>query len=446
MSGFGILVLLCLIFSLPFIFRNPFIGLLLVLAVQPISPIIALPAGLTAGRIAGAFTIASWVAYISTNVDSAQRFQQSQMKWWIFLFPLTCLLGTSIGLLENGWVNGVGKTLNVFLLASMALIIENQVTTPKRFSTLIAIVVVSSLIAVLFPLAFHFGIDLYTPIGADLELVLMGAEGRAAGLAGNTNGLGIGAAMGIFGIIIAIAGSRDLKPLLLLAFAGAACLGGLLLSGSRTNVIAVFVCLVVYFAGTVMGTPRNRIIGTVGLFLLLSAVPLVWLITPEGIQGRLNMVGSNVDSNTNERLDFTSQQRANAIRGLEQRPIFGAGLVNFQNAGLDSQNAHDTVSILIGETGLSGIVAFLTTAFLGYLGLIQILKTALAINDERVFGLAIGLLASFTGVLVAGLGGYIVFYERWFWLVLGMTPTLWFFLGREQERFYEYYTIPDDDF
>ena len=431
MNYFALVLASLIVLSTPWIVSRPFIGLLLVIIVNPFEALFELPAGLTLGRIAGVITVAIWFHHLSVDANAAARWRRSSIRSTIWMFPAVCLLSGVFNLDSAQGIDPILKSMSVILLAFMALMIENQVTTPGRMYALMVSIVVSSLFAVMFPLAYHFGYDLYGLVGYDIEDAYH-AE-RARGLLNNANSLGILSAFGIFALFTAI-GARP-KPLVttIYVFCGLAMLGGLVLSGSRTNLIAATACAGLFCLLRLMGPAKGRGLAVMGALVLVIAFPSWMAIAPERVQKRLVVVGQNVEDSTIERLNYTALQRQTAFKLFSDYPIVGVGLVNFQTVAKSRHGAHDTVSSLVGETGMLGVISFCILAISCVARLAKHALPKLSGLNSITYGYAVGLLAGFLAALLAGFGGYIVFYQRWFWIAIGLSSAL-FELTRHTNR------------
>ena len=99
--------------------------------------------------------------------------------------------------------------------------------------------------------------------------------------------------------------------------------------------------------------------------------------------------------------------------------------MNFKATGLHNHNAHDSVSALLAETGVLGTLSFLILISSCFSRLVKVLPDWRFSGRLEVYGYSAGLLASLVAILVAGLGGYVVFYQRWFWIVIGLSGVMY---------------------
>ncbi len=423
MNNISILLVVLIIASTPWIIKRPFMGLLMVIVINPFEGLFPLPAGLSLGRIAGLITVGSWMRLVSVDVETYQRWTRSRIKTWIWAFPLACLCGAILNFESGADVSALVKPSSVFLLVFMALMVESQITDYDRFSKLMMAVVVSSLILSLFPLAYHFGYDLYSFVGYKVEDSFGGSD-RVTGLKDNSNGLGLACSFGVFAIVTAVSGSPKPVSSAIYVACGLIMFGGLILSGSRTHLIAVFTCIGTFCFLRVFGPSRGRWYALTGAIIIALSFPLTLSIAPEKVQQRFVMFGSGVEKSTYNRLNFTGIQRKEAFEMLYDNPVFGVGLANFKNVSKGKYGAHDSVSALVGETGVVGIVTFLLIAITSAYRLLQIIVWPHRSSHLSAYGYAVGLLAGLLAAGLAGFGGYIIFYQRWFWIVVGLSGAL----------------------
>ena len=420
---FNLLFALFLLFTIYSASRNPFYGLLVMIGINPIESLLPFVGIISLGRIVAVICVISWLLYLLKHQDNRKRLLRSRLNMVIWVFPLVCL----IGVVFNGNVSGEGYTFvfKVFLLAFMSIMIENLIDCERKIYQLIFVIAVSSLIASIFPVASFYDIDLYTPFGLNGNERNVG--GRSAGLTNNANALGVATSMGLFSILIlSIIKSKIWLKILINSF-GFIMIIALFLSGSRTHIIAVFICAIILILLLSMSQNSN-FSNTILILMILSISSFfVYQSVPEHIKKRLILTGKEVDASTYSRADFSRDQKIKAINIFYSHPLFGVGLDGFK--GVKDKNnqgfaPHDTVSLLIGETGLLGILSFLWLSVTCWIWLYRSMIIAKKINLP-LYHYIIGFMSSYVTIFIIGWGGYGVLYERWFWVIVGVSPIIY---------------------
>ena len=403
------------------ILKNPFFGLLLMIAVNPVEALIPLPVGYSAGRITGALVAAGWFVHLLRNPLARQRLARSKLVRCIWAFPLVCAIGVAIGGGSSVVsAKGVDSLVKLLLLVTLALMIENMVDSPDRMKRMMLVLVLSSLVAVIFPFAYSLGVDLYSPLGIDYMAVNEGE--RAGGLSGDANSLGVTACAGLFALIIHLNAKRKMFSSALLIGIAVVIISGLILSGNRTHFVGFIVFMVVFSGLRLLGPAKGLSYSILFAMVLILLVPWAYRRAPERIQERLIVVGPNVNKYTEGRADLIEEQRELAIQLLKENPLFGVGLRGFESRF--AIMAHDSVSAILGETGLFGLISISWLLVLCVYWLVCASKLFLRIGNLELYYYGVGFMASIVATLVAGLGGYLFFSSRWFWFALGMSAVI----------------------
>jgi O-antigen ligase len=204
------------------------------------------------------------------------------------------------------------------------------------------------------------------------------------------------------------------------------CFIALVLSGSRTHFIALLAFLGILCLLRIWGPSRGLLKSALGLIVASAILVGAFLAGPEYARNRLLMKHSSRNT-AEERLAFADTQRALALNFAVQRPLFGIGLGQFvehPTTGSYYADAHDTVSVLLGETGFLGTLTFLPILFFALFQSARwmVRHSRLKNMDDYYFGLV--MLAILGSMILAGLGGYVIVYQRLFWLVVGLSATL----------------------
>ena len=402
------------------VIKRPFFGLLLMLFVNPLEALFKLPTGLTAGRIVAAMAFLGWFVHLQRNSEARGRLRNSKLIRIVWTFPLVCIVGVMLSETTAGSIECYSAAITVILLSLLALMIENLVDSKKKINQLMLVVALSCTVTAIFPLAYFFNIDLYAPLTINAAETFSG--GRASGLTNNPNALGISASMGLFALIVlSSVERRKLATLTFLAMA-LVMIGSLVLSGSRTHFVVFFVCILVFGGLRFLGPRKGRLPSLITALALLAMVPFAYQRAPENLQERFIVVGIGVRSDTLDRADFTRNQRLQAVDTLLDHPLLGLGLQGFQvrekNVGV-----HDTFSAVVGETGLLGVLTISLLVFTCWRWLYYGIRNGKKCNLFLYYYSA-GFMASFVSMLVASIGGYILFYERWFWITVGISAVI----------------------
>ncbi len=395
--------------------KNPFFGLLMMIAINSIEGLVKLPGDLSLSRIVGLISVLAWIIYLNNDKPALKRLVRSKLIRIIWAFPVCCFLGVVFSWTNTN--NDYSSVIKVFLLAIMSIMIENLVYNKKRIYDIVLVFGLSALIASIFPLAISFGLDLYSFFGLSPDDAIKG--GRTAGLTNNANSLGIALSTGLFSLLIlTVINSRIVIKILILLFAFAI-INALMLTGSRTHFIASILNSILFLILFFMGPVKRIGFIIIMVPLLFTFMFLAYQSLPEDIQKRFILIGSNVNNETYERADFADNQRALALKVLFDKPIFGVGLSNFNRIS-EGHGTHDSISSLLGETGFIGVLSFSLLAVSSFQGLYRSLIYFKKYNFE-IFNYIIGFMSSYITMFIVGWGGYIIFYQRWFWITVGFS-------------------------
>lgn len=252
-----------------------------------------------------------------------------------------------------------------------------------------------------------FGLGVVISVAAGLAGVGGTNWGRAEGLSTQPNLFGVTCAIG-FGVWLALAGRRHR----LIGLVGAGiCLVGVLISGSRSALIGVVACWVVYLVISRDRRIRFRTLLLAGVVAVLLGSGTVHLPATSALN-RLLTPDSDVSAG------LASQGRASArdesITEIHKYPITGHGFSDERVAQIGThlptiQRAHSIVLAIWESAGLVGLVGLFLLSR-------QTWRVALAARGDRF---AAGLIASFVGFLAFDLISDQL-WERFIWLALAM--------------------------
>ncbi len=427
------MLILAVVFGLPlvvFVLRkmimNPIWGVALVFFVNPIGPLLPDLGGLTIGRIVGILTMLIWLGHLVVNKRRFQKLARSRLLRNVWPFLAAIFMSALYWYPVNSGELALAGAFTFLLMGVLALMTENLIQEKKDIRILAFAMAIASCIACIPAFFFTFGIDLYTFFGAEAPTDLTAESARASTIGGNPNSLGIVARNGVFaGILLFISRSEKQNNLLTWVFLSV-CLVGLVLSGSRTNFygVAIVLFFLAFFGFRKLkaGFRKKLVLLSLG-FMVLSIGAFQFV--PDQVKARLFM-GKGGDEyiaeRASSRLDYTQNQQIQAIGFLDDYPLFGVGLnrTREESGGL---GAHDTVSVIVGETGLLGFFTFTWLIVWGLLRSYKCIHLVLEPNIKLGLSLLFGMLVSF---LVMGTGGGLIMPDdRTFWVVLGLIYPLW---------------------
>lgn len=415
------LLLPFIIFLIYRVLKDPLWGILLVLVLRPIEPLLGLES-VQVGRLMGLLTFLIWFIYLSNMKGAFKRLRNSELlKYMIPLF-LFLFLGTLSWVSSDGGDLALDGFLNIFLLGLLALMLENVVTSKSRLSILLFVFSLSGAIASLPAAAFMVGFDLYSVLGleaptaSDDEIELI----RAGTVGGGANTLGNLARTGVWTSLILLLIDRR-QWVFIVSFLVVSMLG-LMLSASRTNFYGILIALIIFLGFIVFYARINlaRVTVAFGVFIVMGY--FVYSIAPKGTQNRLvNTEGSEyADERLNSRNDFRKNQQDEALELFIRYPLTGSGLYRSRIELNKSLAFHDTFSVVVGETGLFGMI----TSVLLLLGALYRIYQELRSRKNSVkvkiyFSAFFAVLVSLN--VMGFFGGLIFLFDRSFWIFLGVT-------------------------
>ena len=435
MNAFLILILVFLgLFGLYKMVQNPLWGIALVFLVNPFEAFFPNLGSFTVGRILGLLTMLIWVIYLGNHKKFAQKLAASKLLKYLLIFLIPVFLSGIVWSFEIDGNLAISSAFTFILLGILALMLENIIVTKSQLRTVAFAMAIASSFASIPAILYFVGIDLYTPLGADAPTDLSEETLRATTLGGNPNSLGIVARNGVFAAImlITLVKSKFLRlsvwTMLLVCFAG------MLLSGSRTNFYGTVILLTFIF-----GFGAFRYMKRKGQVIALATGVLVvgyisFQLVPEPVKARL-LLGrgdQRIAERTNERYEFTQGQQVQSVEFLKSYPLFGVGLNRTYYESGYVLGAHDTVSAIVGETGILGTLGFLILLIWTFRTLFKALRRTRDMNSRIQISQLMGMMAA---MLVMGIfGGLIMPYDRTFWMTLGLVYPIILMSRREVQK------------
>ena len=404
------------------IFKDPTWGIVGVFTALPLEPFMPQFGGITLGRLIGVLAILSWFFNYYKFEKYRLSIKNSPIVNRVAFFGIAIVVSSSFWLFELGGETAMANDITVLLLCLFAIMVQSIVTSNTQVAKIGFGLVFASSIACIPGFLFTYGYDVYSFFGAEAPKDLTEESLRATNIGGSANELGIIARNGIYGGLIFLLFNKNKKVQIVNLVLLFICLAGLFLSGSRTNFfgvgILVAVALIVMLI-KLKGNLTKFILPTIIGAVLLS---FVWSLAPALIKERLFLGQKNerIAERVKDRQQFVVDQRQQSLDYLFEYPFTGIGL-NRTNQMTGGYGAHDSFSVIVGETGLIGIFAFL---FLTVFSMFFIIKQILYQQDvSKIVPLGF-LLGSFLSVIIMGVGvGLVLIYDRTFYLTIGLiTP------------------------
>ncbi len=374
------------------------------------------------GRIVGALAVLVWIAHLLKNQSARRKLHHSKLLRVALLYIIPVMLSATIWLFEQDGERALNQGLTLFLMFVLTVMVENVITRGASIRMLAMIIAVSNAIICIPAILIYFGIDIYSLVGVEAPTEASIESSRAFTLSGNANALGISARNGIFGSILFLTFLRE-KPNKALAWVALLiCFLGLTLSGSRTNFFGSMILIGFIFS---FGIFRDFFRKSKILFITIGLLTITYgafEFAPEAIRQRL-LMGAAGDSQyatdmAYRRYETTTHQQLQAWHFFQKYPLLGIGPDRTQFESGGKLGAHDTLSVLIGETGLLGTIGFLILLIWSTKTLWKLLRSSKALENKLRYSLLLGMISSM--VIMGIFGGFIIPDDRTFWVSLGL--------------------------
>ena len=247
------------------------------------------------------------------------------------------------------------------------------------------------------------------------------AEGkRFAGPTRNPNGFGLVLMGGLPALFYLVRASRGMFARVMAVGAMGICSFALLLTMSRTFIIAfmLFLILMTVFA------PNASLVKRLTYWLMAAAVAVVFLAAIWQLDGVSDRLLAGFKEGGDSSTEARSLVMSGGWRAFAAHPLFGIGLNNTEVAGFNETGnaSHDVVSGVLGELGGFGALAFLLLVWRAFRLLPATRQAALHGDRERVAAGDV-VKAALLVALAVGLGSK-VFDNRWFWIWIGLCAVL----------------------
>lgn len=435
MTTIGLILLGFLIGGFVFIrmIKSPILAISFVFAALPLEPFFPGFGGLNLGRTAGIIALLAWFIKLIQDQNYRSPLKDSKLVNIFLIFGFGVLFSSGFWLLSPGGMTALSSAITVILLIIFAFMIQSSVRTKKDIELICLSLGVASAIACIPAFLFANGIDVYSMFGGEPPSDLSEESMRASNIGGNANELGIMARNGFFAGLLYFNLNGKKIPKLLILSVMMVCLAGLFLSGSRTNFYGTIV-LLLSIGGIYIWKGRIKLKQVlIPTFLMIGLLIFGWGLVPDQVKDRL-LLGQNdstIAERADSRADFTKSQRENAIEYFGDYPFTGVGL-NRTNQVTGHLGAHDSFSVLIGETGLFGSIPFTILIFISITILVRHLRVP---SIKNIFPSAL-LIGSICSLLVMGMaGGLIILYDRTFYLTLGLIiPICYYHMGEDKSN------------
>jgi len=391
--------------------RQPLVGVLAMVASLPMEYFFmgSLPPGVTVGRAVGACAMVGWLV-------NRRKFQNSPFldNRALVITSVSFIAVTFLGaLFAKDLSSALSQSIRLMMLLALGIMVGDLIQSRRDLQ------------------AFCWVTVLAAAVGAGAVLMQFGAyqEGaemignvynarigvRFEGLTTNANSLGINLLSGTpFLFCLFFSSKRGWVRMLCLGMLGMTAFV-LVLTVSRSTIYPLVLYIAVTYAlHRKMGKPstaENVMIAVAGLmlfFAVLQSSAYVW--------ERLSRPVVDLESDTSfeHRMEILSQ----GPKVMVISPIFGVGLSNTRQY-LMHMDAHDTISSLLGETGVLGAFFFSVFSIAVLRRQVGLLRRARMMGDSLQQELAVALLGILC-ILLVWLPVKVIFYQRLFWLWAGL--------------------------
>jgi O-antigen ligase len=406
-----ILFLIGLVILLVTTIRKPLIGVLAMTAALQVEMFFLgyLPAGLTLGRAVGFFAMLGWLVN-HRGFRTSRLLLAKDIAVPALLFVVVTVVSAMFAR-NAAWA--MSQAIRVAMLLVLGIMVGDTIQSRRDL------------------LAFCWVIVLSAALGAGAALMQYGAyqqggeivgsiyetrQGvRFEGLTASANTLGIHLLTAIPFLFCIFFSTASLK-------ARVVCMGllgltafVLVLTVSRSNIYPLLVYMAVtYVLHRRMGKPSTMEVVMISVAVLMLGYAVVK--SSDYVWERISrpVVAMEEETSGEARLEILLQ--APAMMSIS--PILGVGLSN-SRLYLMRRDAHDTISAVVGETGLIGTVLFAALCIAVLRRQVGLMRRARLTGDPLLQELAIAL-AGMLCVLLVWMPVKVLLYQRLFWLWVGL--------------------------
>jgi O-antigen ligase len=417
----GLGIALALAFTLV-VLANLYVGLVLFTLLSFVAEIPGLGGSVTFSKFAGLLLLISWLATLTIRGDRSAAFPS--------VHPVgTCILVAFLSwvAVSQLWAEAPVESRDAFfslaLNVILFLIIFTAVRTPSQAVGVIGAFVAGATLAALYGLAF------VAPEGTE-------EAARLSGSLDNPNELAT-ILVAALALSLGLAGALRESPVARLGAlgAGALCLVGLLLTGSRGGLVGLAIALLAFLLTGARF--RGRMV-VVAVAVTVAAVGYYSYIASPAARERL----SDVESGSG-RTDLWTV----AWRMVEADPVRGIGAGNFpissvhfllQPGSIERSDlfiekpkvVHNTYLETWAELGIVGLALFLFILGFGVYSASRAMRAFADRGDLRMELLARAVLVALVAVFASDFFGSRQ-YNKELWFLLGLAPALWAIARRD---------------
>jgi O-antigen ligase len=408
-----LLVVLLIVLAVLFVasVRRPLIGVLAMIASLPIEYFFMgnLPPGVTVGRAVGVCAMAGWL--VNRRKSRTSPFSSNRA---LFISSILFIGVTLIAaLFAKNPAIALFQSIRIGMLLALGIMVGDLIRTRQDLISLCWVTVLAA------------------AVGAGVVLLQFGAyqEGaemvgnvydarqgvRFEGLTSNANSLGINLLSGIpFLFFLFFTSQRSWVRLLCMGLLGLSAFV-LVLTVSRSTIYP----LAIYIAATYVLHRRmgkHLVAENVMIAIAVLMLGIAVLKSSAYVWERISrpVVDLHSDTSFEHRMRILSQ----GPRIMIISPIFGVGLSNTRQY-LMHMDAHDTISSLLGETGILGTLLFAAFCVAVLRLQIGLFRRARMAGDMFQQELAV-VLTGVVFILMVWMPVKVIFYQRLFWLWAGL--------------------------
>lgn len=369
--------------------------------------------GLTLGRLVGGIAIVIMTLHYGHGFKS-RLLRDSYYVFYFCLFIVVVLFSSYLG---GG--DSLSQGIRLLMLVIFSILIVDSVNNLKDIEVIASVIAASSLIGGIFSLFQYYG---YTSGSEVMGTVLESREGvRYAGLNENPNSLAINIITGMpfLFLLVNTIKTKKLKLIYyLLIFVG---ILSLVITVSRSGlyILLVYVIVYMYLRRKVFGGGLIK-----NMLYLMFAVYVLYIMFMSSEYVITRLMRPIIDYEADTSLDTRLNILMEGVNVMKNNVFFGVGLQNTYLYSNISMRSHDTISSLLGETGVLGFILFVI--FNSYLvaRIISLYSSLYKENNVFIKELVVMLFSVFI-ILIVWIPVKVIFFQRIYWIWVGLV--LWLF-------------------
>ncbi|RKT45573.1 O-antigen ligase family protein [Thiocapsa rosea] len=370
-----------------------------------------LPGGLTLGRLSGAIALLGW----ALNRNGLRRTLMANRRERTIVVPLAFFLFFTFAgtLMAEEPGTALSMWIRIVMLVAMSIMIIDLIRSRADMVALIWVIslgaLIGSAVAVLQYVGFSQGGEVLGNIHQTREGV------RFEGLTSNANVLGIHLLTALPFVMVGFFTSKAKSARIFFAITATLMAFVIVLTVSRSTIYPFLIFVLCYVvARQLMGFRSEG--AYIGVGLLVGLLLVSVMMSDDYTRERIMRPIENYEEETSmkKRMEILFQ----GFDIVEISPLVGVGLGNTRNY-LMGRDAHDTVSCLVGETGILGSISFLTFFVVLLVWQRSVWLRTRTFGDSLQKELVVAVVA--TGVvLILWFPVKILLYQRLFWLWVAM--------------------------